>query len=72
MNWLPLTVFSNMPAIDVGLTCAQLFVGCETLVTDVYGMKMDKEFVNTLEDNIRKRGAMDKLISDWTQSEVSN
>ena len=41
-------------------------------MTDVYGMKMDKEFVNTLEDNIRKRGAMDKLISDQAQSEVSN
>ena len=34
-------------------------------------MKTDKEFVNTLEDNIRKRGAMDKLISDRAQLEVS-
>ena len=34
-------------------------------------MKHDKEFVNTLEDNIRKRGAMDKLISDRAQVEIS-
>ena len=35
-------------------------------------MKSDKEFVYTLEDNIRKRGAMDKLISDRAQVEISN
>ena len=34
-------------------------------------MKTDKQFVNTLEDNIRKRGAMDKLISDCAQVEES-
>ena len=41
------------------------------MVTDVYGCKTEKQFVNTLEDNIRKRGAMDKLISDRAQVEVS-
>ena len=34
-------------------------------------MKTDTEFVNTLEDVIRKRGAMDKLISDSAWSETS-
>ena len=34
-------------------------------------MKNDKEFVITLEDNIRKRAAMDKLISDWAQVEIN-
>jgi len=34
-------------------------------------MKSDKQFVTTLQDQIRKRGAMDKLISDRTQVEVS-
>ena len=38
----------------------------------MYGMKTDKEFVNTLKDNIRKKGAMDKLISDRAKAEVSN
>jgi hypothetical protein len=33
------TVYSNTPAIDGGETCAQIFVGTKTLVTDVYGMK---------------------------------
>ena len=35
-------------------------------------MKNDKQFVNTLEDNIRKRRAMEKLISDSAQSEIFN
>jgi hypothetical protein len=41
------------------------------LVADVYGLKTDKAFVSTLEDNIRERGAMDKLISDFSKAEVS-
>ena len=52
------TVYSDTPAIDNGATSAQIFVGTESLVTNVYGMRTDKEFVRTLEDNIRKRGAM--------------
>ena len=32
---------------------AQLFVGRDSLVADVYPMKSDKQVVNTLEDNIR-------------------
>ena len=66
------TVFSDVAAIDNGSMAAQLFVGRESLVTDVYGVKTEKQFVNTLEDNIRKRGAMDKLISDRAQVEISN
>ncbi|HET7637806.1 MAG TPA: hypothetical protein VFK47_03615, partial [Ktedonobacteraceae bacterium] len=65
------TIWSDTPAFGCGSICAQLFVGRKTLQTDVYGMKTDKEFVNTLEDNIRKRGAMDLLISDRAQAEVS-
>jgi hypothetical protein len=57
------TVFSDTPAVDCGVTAAQIFVGRESLVADVYGLKTDKEFVNALEDNIRERGAMDKLIT---------
>ena len=36
------TVHSDTPAVDDGSTCAQLFVGTATLVTDAYGMKTDK------------------------------
>jgi hypothetical protein len=37
------------------------FVGRTSLVIDIYGMSSEKQFVNTLEDVIRK-GAMDKLV----------
>jgi hypothetical protein len=65
------TVYSDTPAIDGGETCTQIFVGTETMVTDVYGMKTEKQFVNTLEENIRKRGAMFRLLSDRAQVEIS-
>jgi hypothetical protein len=52
------TVYSDIPAIDDGSTCAQLYVGTLTTVADVYGMKSKKQLVNTLEDNIRERGAI--------------
>jgi hypothetical protein len=64
-------VFSDTPAVDSGVTAAQILVGRESLVADVYGLKIDKAFVNTLEDNIRERGAMDKLISDCAKAEIS-
>ena len=35
-------------------------------------MRSGKQFVNTLEDNIRKRGVMDKVISDSTKNENSH
>jgi hypothetical protein len=66
------TVFSDTPAIDGGETCAQIFVGTKSFVTDVEGMKTESQFVNTLEDNIRRRGAPNKLISDRAQVEISN
>ena len=59
------TIFSDTPAIDSGFTMAQIFV-------DVYPLKSQKQFVNTLEDNIRFRGAMTKLISDYAKVEISH
>ena len=50
-------VYSDVPAIDDGSMAAQIFVGRQSLVTDVYGVKTDKQFVNTLEDNICCCGA---------------
>ena len=35
-------------------------------------MHSSKQFVNTLEDSIRFRGAMSKLISEYAQVEISN
>ena len=42
------TVYSDTPAVDSGATIAQVFVGHKTLVTDVYPMKSDSDFVLTL------------------------
>ena len=41
------------------------------MVADIYPMKSGKQFVNTLEDSIRRRGAMDKLLSDSAKTEIS-
>ena len=46
------TIFSDTPAVDSGVTMAQIFVGKDSLVSDVYPMQSSKQFVNTLEDNI--------------------
>ena len=66
------TLFSDTPAVDSGVKQAQVFVGRDNLVADAYPMKSGKQFVNTLEDNIRRRGAMDKLLSDSAKTEISN
>ena len=58
------TVFANTPTIDDCSKCAQVFIGAKTFVSDVYGMKSDKQFINSLQDKIRKCGSMEKLISD--------
>ena len=38
---------------------------------DVYPIRTEREFINTLQENIRKRGAMDTLISDRAKIEIS-
>ena len=66
------TVFSDTPAVDSGVKQAQLFVGRDTLVADAYPLKSGKQFVNTPEDNIRRQGATDKLLSESSKNEISN
>ena len=66
------TVFSDTPAVDSGVKHAQVYVGRDTLVADACPMKSGKQFVNTLEDNNRRQGAMDKLLSDSAKTEISN
>ena len=65
------TIFSDTPAVDDGSTMAQFFCGHDTLVCDAYGIKSTKQFINTLFDNIRKWGAMDTLISDGGNYDIS-
>ena len=64
------TIYYNTPAVDSGVKIAQFFVGKETLVCDVYPLKSTKQFINTLEDQIRERGAPNRLISDCAKVEV--
>ena len=49
-----------------------MFVGRDTLLADAYPMKSEKQFVNTLEDNVRRRGALDKFLSGSAKTEISN
>ena len=42
------------------------------MVCDIYPLKSSKQFVNTLEDKIRERGAIDRLNSDSAQVKISN
>jgi hypothetical protein len=65
------TIYSDSPAIDCGVTSAQLFVGTKTHTADVYLIMSDKQFVNTLLDNITQCSAPTKLISDCEQVEIS-
>ena len=50
---------------------AQFFVGRDTLVCDAYGIKSQKQFINTLYDNIKSRGAMTTIITDGGNYEIS-
>jgi hypothetical protein len=55
-----------------GVACAQAFIGRWSFgVIDVYPMTSKDQFVNTLEDNIRRRGAMNLLISDRGTNQIS-
>ena len=55
-------IFSHTPAVDSGVKQIQVFLGRDTSVTDAYSMKSGKQLVNVLENNIRRWGAMDKLL----------
>jgi uncharacterized protein YllA (UPF0747 family) len=65
-------VYSDVPAISNGSFAAVLFVGIDSQVTDFYGIKTDKQFVNTLEYTIIQLGAPHKLISDSAQVIIRN
>ena len=69
MSLLPQTLSS--PAINDGSTMTQFFVGRHTLVCDAYGIKSQKQFINTCYDNIKSRGAMYNIITDGGKYEIS-
>ena len=65
------TLKSETPCMMTGVKLAQLFVGCDTYLMDVFPLKSEKDMAHVLQDVIRKRGAMDKLISDGAKSQIS-
>jgi len=66
------SLFADVPAVDTpGYTGAQTFVGRSSLLTDCYGFCSVSEFPNALLDNVRERGAMDTLMSDHANYEMS-
>ena len=64
-------IYCDEPAVDDGSTLASVFLGLKSKVLDVFGLKREKQFVNALEDVIRRRGAPLKLITDRAQVEIS-
>ena len=60
----------DVPAVDDGSMGSHIFVGTELEVCDAEGLKSSRQFVNSLEGNIRKCGAMDKLLSDQAQTKI--
>ncbi|CAJ1950921.1 unnamed protein product [Cylindrotheca closterium] len=65
------TVFADTPDIEHGHIAAQFFVGTRSLVSDLYGVSTDGQFLQTLQDNVRKRGAPTKLVSDRARAQTS-
>jgi len=65
------TIDGNCPSICGGHKSFQLYVGTKSKFISIHPMHSHKEFVNTLEDEIRRHGAMDKLISDSAAEEHS-
>jgi hypothetical protein len=65
------TVYSYVPAVDSGVTIAQLLVGLTSTVCHVYPLRTEKAFVNTLQDVIQCRGAPSKFVSNRAQVEIS-
>jgi len=52
-------IYSILPTIDSGAPSAQIFVGTEfahQYLQNEEGQR-DKQFINTLEDNVHKKGA---------------
>ena len=64
------TIFFDIEAWG-GYRCCQFYIGRRSYYMSAHGMLTDGQFVGSLEDEIRYRGAMDLLISDRAQAEIS-
>jgi hypothetical protein len=72
------TLFADVPAADDGIaghggcTMAQLYAGMKSEFLSLHPMKSEKQVAESLEDFIRKNGAMRGLKSDNAKSEMLN
>ena len=41
-------IYSDTPTVNKGVISAQIFVSTDSLMSDMYRIKSDSEFVNTL------------------------
>ena len=57
------TFFASETALG-GYTCAQLFVGKTSMITEVFPMQRESHMADTIQDFIRKWGASYALLSD--------
>ena len=64
-------IVNPKPDSRYSIDLAYIYVGRKSLVVDVHPVKRDGQFINTLEDQIRERGAMDMRISDRATVEIS-
>lgn len=66
------TLYSSVPAVGSGAEAAQFFIGRRSHYRSVYAIgKTDKNMVHALMDEIRRYGAMDRLISDNAKAQIS-
>jgi len=66
------TIYSDTPAVDSGATIAQVFDDVKSLVSAVYFIKIDWQFINTFEDQSAWGAPSTELISDQEQVKISN
>ena len=66
------TIYSNTPAVDNGSTAAQFFIGTKSKFRTLRPCgDSDAQFTQVLMDEIRKLGAMNRLISDKAKAQIS-
>ncbi|GAX18752.1 hypothetical protein FisN_26Hu045 [Fistulifera solaris] len=64
------TIFSNTKAFGLGVKHAQLFVGVDSGVIDIYPLHSQTHFATVLTDVIRDRGAPTRVLSDQAKAVV--
>ncbi|GAX29003.1 hypothetical protein FisN_7Hu406 [Fistulifera solaris] len=66
------TIYSNTKALGSGVKHAQLFVGVDSYVIDIYPLKNQTQFASVLSDVIRERGAPTRLLSDQAKAKIAD